>query len=98
MTVYTLGLWRVKEHEVEDFVSAWRQMAGATKAAFPEASAVLLQDREDAQLFISFGPWESAGQIEEWRSSSAFTEGVAGIRPHLHSFDPHSMDVVISIE
>ena len=95
MTIYTLGIWRVKPGSEEDFVAAWQQLAENTKADYPNASAVLLQDSEDRSMFVSSGPWESQAQVEEWRASLAFTRGVAAILPSLEAFEPHSMDAVV---
>jgi heme-degrading monooxygenase HmoA len=97
VTVYTVGLWRVKPGEEDAFVSAWREMATKTASAFPGATAVLLQDRDTPGLFVSSGPWESLEQIESWRASATFTAGVAGIRPHLDSFEAHTMEPVVTI-
>jgi heme-degrading monooxygenase HmoA len=97
MAVYTVGLWRVKQGEEELFVSAWRDLATATARDHPGASAVLLRDRDAPNLFISAGPWESLEQIETWRASTTFTSSVGAIRPHLESFEPHTMDPVVTI-
>jgi quinol monooxygenase YgiN len=97
MAVYTLGLWRVKPGCEERFVAAWRAMADRTKADFPDASAVLLRDREAPNLFVSSGPWESLDQVGQWRASPAFTEGVAAIRELLDGFEPHTMDPVVTV-
>lgn len=97
MTVWTLGLWRVKQGREDDFVAAWRAMADATKADQPDASAVLLRDRDNPGLFISTGPWDSPDQVAAWRSSAAFVEGVARIKDCLESFEPHTMDQVVEV-
>ena len=97
MAVYTVGVWRVKPGEEEPFISAWHGMATATASDYPGASAVLLRDRDEPNLFISAGPWDSLEQIEMWRASATFTGGVGAIRPHLESFEPHTMDPVVSI-
>ena len=98
MTVYTLAHWRTEPGHEEQFVAAWQALADRTKALFPGASAVLLRDRDDPSLFVSFGPWESPEVVAEWRSSTAFVEGVAGIREHLATFEPHTMDVRLVVD
>lgn len=98
MAVYTLALWRARSGEEDGLVAAWKAMAAATKADFPDATAVLLRDREDPRLFVSFGPWESAEQVQQWRASRAFTEGVGAMRPHLDHLEPHTMDVVTVVD
>jgi heme-degrading monooxygenase HmoA len=97
MAVYTVGLWKVKSGEEAAFVSAWRDMATATATEYAGTSAVLLRDRDTPNLFISAGPWDSLEQIGGWRASATFTNGVGAIRPHLESFEPHTMDPVVTI-
>lgn len=97
MAVYTVGVWNVKPGEEDAFVAAWRNMATATASDYPGASAVLLRDKETPNLFVSVGPWDSLAQIEAWRASATFTEGVGELRPHLESFEPHTMDPVVTI-
>ncbi len=97
MSVYTLGIWTVKPGREEDFMQAWRDFATDSAAAFPGATAVLLRDRDQPGQFISCGPWESLAQIEEWRSSAVFANGIGRIRDLLESFRPYTMDPVVEI-
>lgn len=97
MAIYTVGIWRVKPGDQDAFVAAWRAMATNTKLDHPQASAVLLRDRDAPELFVSAGPWESLEQIEAWRASATFATGAEGIRPHLNTFEPHTMDLVVAI-
>jgi heme-degrading monooxygenase HmoA len=96
-TIYTLGLWVVKSGREEEFISAWQDMATRTKADFPDASAVLLRDRDMPNHFVSSGPWDSLEQAQAWRASTPFRDGLANIRELLDSFEPHTMDPVITI-
>ena len=89
------GNIRVPEDE---FVAAWNDMASATAADFPAATAVLLRDRDRPNLFISSGPWQSLEEIESWRGSTTFRDGVARIRASLESFEPHTMDPVVTVD
>lgn len=97
MSVYTVGLWRVKPGQEESFVAAWSDMAARTADDFPGAQAVLLRDRDTPGLFLSSGPWKSLEEIETWRGSATFQEGVATIRQCLESFEPHTMDPVVTV-
>ncbi len=97
MAVYTVGVWQVKPGGEHAFTAAWGAMATRTAEEFAGATAVLLQDRDTPTLFISAGPWESLDQIETWRSSATFTTGVEALRPHLQSFEPHTMDPVVTV-
>ena len=96
MSLYTAGLWRAKPGHEEEFVAAWHAMAAQTATDFPGAHAELLRDRADPALFLSVGPWAGAEEIDRWRASATFREGIAAIRPHLDSFEPHTMDLASS--
>jgi heme-degrading monooxygenase HmoA len=98
MPVYTLGIWTVQPGHEDDFVDAWKELADRTKADFPDETATLLRDRDQPNRFISFGPWESLAQIEEWRNSDTFKSGVGKLREVLDDFTPHTMDLAAEIE
>ena len=80
-----------------DFVKAWQDLADRTKADFPEETATLLRDRDQPNLFISFGPWEALEQNEQWRSSDTFKRGVGTLRPMLDDFEAHTMDIAAEL-
>lgn len=94
VSIYTLGVWNVKPGREAEFILAWSDMATKTQSDFPGSRATLLRDRDVSNRFISFGPWNSLEQIEEWRSSPTFADGVGRIRELLDSFEPHAMDEV----
>jgi heme-degrading monooxygenase HmoA len=96
VTVYTLGIWTVKPGHEDEFVTAWHEFAEQTSAEFPGATATLLRDRDQANRFISFGPWESLEQIARWRASDMFVNALGSIRPLLEDFSAHTMDVATS--
>jgi heme-degrading monooxygenase HmoA len=95
--VYTLGIWTVKTGREGDFVDAWQDLADRTKSDFPEETATLLRDRDQPNRFISFGPWESLEQIERWRSSDTFKQGVSTLRAMLDDFVAHTMDIAAQV-
>jgi heme-degrading monooxygenase HmoA len=97
MSVFTIGIWTVKEGREDDFVRAWLDLAEQTKVDFPDEVATLLRDREQRNRFVSFGPWESLDQIEQWRSSKTFLDGVGKIRELLDDFAPYTMDVAAEV-
>jgi len=97
MAVFTLGVWTTKEGRANDFVRAWHDMAARTKADFPTATATLLRDRDQTNRFVSFGPWESLDQIEQWRNSDIFRNGVGTIRELIENFAPSTLDVASEV-
>ncbi len=92
MTVYTVGLWRVKAGREDDFVATWQELAHNTQHDFPGTSAVLLRDRDTPGMFISSGPWESTGEIDAWRGSATFQDGIGKMRELVDSFEMHTLD------
>jgi heme-degrading monooxygenase HmoA len=97
VTVYTLGVWRVKPGREADFVNAWDEFARWTVESGYESTGTLLRDRSEPGRFVSFGPWPSAEAAEEWRDSSGFAERVGALRDTLDSFEPGTYDVVLRV-
>ena len=64
------------------------QVGEATIAEFPAAHGRLLRDVSNPSRFISFGPWESLEEVDAWRASAPFQEGVARVRTLLDAFEP----------
>lgn len=97
VSVYTLGIWLVKPGHEEDFVKAWKDMAHRTNEDYPGGRALLMRDRDVPNRFISTGPWESPEQVEQWRASAAFTDGLASVRDIIEHFEPHTLDEAATI-
>jgi heme-degrading monooxygenase HmoA len=93
--VWTHGTWTVKPGREDDFVRAWRALARrATTELDVAGRPTLLRDRETPTLFVSFGPWPSIEDVDRFRSSPAFHEGVAAMEDLLESFEPRTLDEV----
>jgi heme-degrading monooxygenase HmoA len=91
--LYTSGTWTVLSGREEEFVAAWSDLAEWTSAAIPGSSwATLLQHQEKRNVFLSFGPWETAEGIAAWRASPGFQERVGRIRALLEDFEPGVFD------
>ena len=73
--LYTHGIWTVKSGSESAFISLWAGFANWTARTQPGlvSSAVLLQDRDDPQRFVSFGPWDDEASIKAWRGMPEFT-------------------------
>lgn len=92
--VWTLVRWVAKPGKEEEFVAAWQDMADWTQTEFPEAQGTLLRDRDESNVFFSFGPWRDLEQAQAWRASDGFQQRVTRIRDLLDSFEPHLLDRV----
>jgi heme-degrading monooxygenase HmoA len=97
VSVYTLGIWLVHPGRENDFVQAWRDLARKTKEDFPNAKGVLMHDRDVKNRFISTGPWESLEQIEQWRDSALFKQGLEAMKDMVEHFEARTLDEAASI-
>jgi hypothetical protein len=58
-TVYTLGIWTVKPGKEAAFIKSWDDFAVWTSMNQQGVqNAVLVQDAENPQKFLSFWPWQ----------------------------------------
>lgn len=97
MTVYTLGVWRVKPGREDDFVAAWDALGQWTLDHGFDTHGTLVRDRADPQRFVSFGPWRSAEDAERWRSEPGVAERLTRLEAMLESFEPGTYDVVMRV-
>ncbi len=91
--VYTAAIWNVKPGREDELLKLWQSLGERTRETFPRAYGTLLRDQERPQRFLSFGPWDSVEQVEEWRSSAAFRETIRDLQDVLESFEPATWDV-----
>jgi heme-degrading monooxygenase HmoA len=97
MTVYTLGVWLVKEGREDEFIRAWDDLAEWTVENGHESHGTLVRDREVPLRFVSFGPWPSAEAAERWRDSSGFRERFAHMEALVDRFEPQTLDVILRV-
>jgi heme-degrading monooxygenase HmoA len=97
VTVYTMGVWRVKPGREDDFVNAWDELARWTVEAGFESTGTLLRHRTQPGRFVSFSPWPSLEAAEEWRASPGFAERLRALSDTLEAFEPETYDVVLRV-
>ena len=97
MTVYTLGVWRVKPGREDDFVAAWDALGQWTLDHGFDTHGTLVRDRADPQRFVSFGPWRSAEDADRWGAEPGVAERLARLESMLESFEPGTYDVVMRV-
>jgi quinol monooxygenase YgiN len=92
--VWTHGRWTVIPGREDDFAAAWRELADWTGSQFTTAGATLLRDRDQPNVFFSFGPWPDLETVGRWRGSDGFQQRISTIRGLLESFEAHTLDPV----
>ncbi|MEX2210519.1 MAG: antibiotic biosynthesis monooxygenase family protein [Gaiellaceae bacterium] len=87
---YTSGDWIVKAGEEDAFVDEWTAFARWTLEHAPGGREfTLIRQANDPSHFVSFGAWESAEAVNEWRSSPEFSERLGRCRAHCDHFEAH---------
>ena len=95
--IYTLGNWTVKPGKQTEFIKVWSEFAQWTeKNVSGPGRAYLLQDANDPQKFISFGPWDNEKSIQQWRETDEFKSFVAQVKELCDNFQPNTLKVVAS--
>jgi heme-degrading monooxygenase HmoA len=96
-TIYSLGTWTVKPGNEKAFAEAWGVFARWTTMTQKGAqTAVLVQDLENPQRFISFGPWENRDALTQWRNTPEFKKAFETFKELCSEIQPHTMEVVES--
>jgi len=93
--LYPAGSWSVKPGKEEEFTRAWDEFAQWTSRDQPGAGqGLLLQDIDNPARFLSFGPWESAERVAEWRAKPEFAAFLAKARELCEDIRPSTLKVV----
>jgi heme-degrading monooxygenase HmoA len=96
--IYTTGTWAPYPGHEEEFVRAWIEFA-SWASNMPGAGVLsLTRDIQDTGRFISFGGWESLGQVRAWKGSPEFRERMAQVQQHVAEFRPSELRVVATAD
>lgn len=97
--LYTSGFWHVRDGHETEFIQAWARFSEwSVQNATGSPWAKLLRRDGDPRRFLSFGPWDSADNIAEWRATPQFKAFVAEVEPMLEAFDPGVYEVVAAAD
>jgi heme-degrading monooxygenase HmoA len=91
---YTHTTWRVRPGLEDEFVERWTEWIEWSRHRGLRASAQLLRDVEEPNVFISLGPWESIHAVRSWRSLEGYHERVARLQEVVEGFEPRTFEVV----
>jgi heme-degrading monooxygenase HmoA len=96
--IYTSGRWRPNPGSETQFVEAWKEFATWASSRPGAGTLRLLHDLDDPGRFVSFGNWESADAVADWKSSAEFRGRMANILQHVAVFEPSESAVVADAE
>lgn len=96
---YTLASYRVIPGWEADFIAAWNELA-ATFSALPRSPywGTLIRSITDPTLFHSFGPWESAGDVDAMRSNPQAIEAFQMIDALCREMVPGNYQIVAHVK
>ncbi len=96
--VYSVGFWTVKTGKEEAFLKDWTDFANWTlHNQKGSRNVVMLQDPEQKNRFISFGPWENLESLQAWRQRPEFKSAFLKFKELCDEIKPNTMKSVISI-
>lgn len=97
--VYTHALWRVSPGSEETFVEAWTALAEVFSGLErPPLWGTLLRSATESNVFYSFGPWHSAGDVEQMRNSEVAQAAIARVRELCEEATPGMYHMVKHVE
>jgi quinol monooxygenase YgiN len=92
--VWTYGKWTVAEGREDEFVRLWAGLRDVGRA-LGGSDPILLRDREQPNIFHSFGSWPDVETIERFRAADEFAQTITSLRPLLVDFEPRTLDEVL---
>lgn len=72
--VWTQGTYKVKPGCADEFVRGWRELARYAVEEFGVPPPTILCDRDDPNVFMTFGVWDSLETLQGFRSSQLVGE------------------------
>lgn len=96
--VYSVGFWTVKAGKEKAFLKTWTDFANWTlNNQKGSLNVVMLQDSEQKNRFISFGPWENLESLQAWRQGPEFKAAFLKFKELCDEIKPNTMKSVINI-
>jgi heme-degrading monooxygenase HmoA len=92
--IWTQGTYRVKPGCADEFVRRWRELARHAVEEFGVAPPTILYDREDPNLYVTFGVWDSLDTLQRFRSSPFVVERGPVVDDLLDSAEARLLDEV----
>jgi quinol monooxygenase YgiN len=86
---YTSGNWQVSPGNEQEFVKRWTEFTQwSLDNAGGARSFVLIQEDSNPTHFLSFGAWEDAAAVDNWRATPEFAQKLGACRELCSEFQP----------
>jgi heme-degrading monooxygenase HmoA len=96
--IYTTGKWKPNAGKEEAFVEAWADFAAWASTMSGAGTLRLTRDVRDAEVFLSFGAWESIDAVRTWKEAPEFRERLAHVLQHVDEFEPTELALVATAD
>ena len=77
--IWAQGTYRVKPGAADEFARVWLELAGYAVREFGVPQPTILRDLDDANMFVTFGVWDSLRTLERFRSAPFVGERAAAL-------------------
>jgi heme-degrading monooxygenase HmoA len=92
--IFTYGRLEVPSENEDAFLEAWSTFAAWTSARPGANTLRLARDVRNPGRFISFGQWDDADAVREWKSSDEFKQRLGAMVKLASEFEPTELAVV----
>lgn len=91
-SVWAQGTYKVKPGCADEFVRLWGELARQAVEEFGVPPPTILRDRDDPDLFVTFGVWDSLDTLQRFRSSPLVAERARALDDLVESADARLLD------
>jgi heme-degrading monooxygenase HmoA len=96
--IYTTGTWKPSAGKADAFIEAWAGFAAWASGRPGAGTLRLTHDVRDAEVYLSFGAWESSDAVRAWKSAPDFRDRLARVLQHVDEFTPTELALVATAE
>jgi heme-degrading monooxygenase HmoA len=95
--IFTLGRFEVGPENEEPFVEAWSEFAAWTSQRSGAGTLRLVRDVRNAGRFLSFGQWDNADVVRDWKASPEFKERLGRVVKQAKEFEPTELVTLVAV-
>ncbi|HYZ19185.1 MAG TPA: antibiotic biosynthesis monooxygenase family protein [Gaiellaceae bacterium] len=95
--IFTHGRFEVAPENEEAFVEAWSEFAAWVSQRPGAQTLRLVRDIRNPGRFVSFGQWDDADAVRDWKSSPEFKERIGRVVKQAKQFEPTELVTLVSV-
>jgi heme-degrading monooxygenase HmoA len=95
--IFTTGRFEVDPENEPAFVDAWSEFASWASQRPGAQTLRLTRDVRNPGRFISFGQWDDADAIRDWKSSPEFKERIGRVVKQAKEFEPTELVTLVKV-